>query len=82
MGAKFVEVYPQACSVYPQPCGNPYLPHGDRVSVEEVKMNKSFRLEMAQQLLATLAEAERTHGRTATTALRATVARFVADLLA
>jgi len=50
--------------------------------VEEVKMNKSFRLEMAQQLLATLAEAERTHGRTATTALRATVARFVADLLA
>jgi len=42
----------------------------------------SFRLEMAQQLLATLAEAERVHGRTATTALRATVARFVATLLA
>jgi len=45
-------------------------------------MKKSFRLEMAQQLLATLTEAERTHGRTATTSLRALVARFVADLLA
>lgn len=41
----------------------------------------SFRLAMAQQLLATLAEAEKHHGRTATTALRATVARFIAELL-
>ena len=45
-------------------------------------MSESFRLQMAQQLLATLAQAEAQHGRTATTALRATVARFVADLLA
>lgn len=48
----------------------------------EVTMNgTSFRLAMAQNLLATLAEAEKHHGRTATTALRATVARFIAELL-
>ena len=46
-----------------------------------VKMNKSFRLAMAQALLAQLAEAEAVHGRTANTALRRLVARQVAELL-
>jgi len=41
----------------------------------------SFRLAMAQQLLAVLVEAEKHHGRTATTALRATTLRFIAELL-
>lgn len=47
----------------------------------ETMNGTSFRLAMAQNLLATLAEAEKHHGRTATTALRATVARFIAELL-
>lgn len=45
------------------------------------RMSESFRLQMAQQLLATLAQAEAQHGRTGSSALRATVARFIAELL-
>ena len=44
-------------------------------------MSESFRLQMAQQLLATLAQAEAQHGRTGSSALRAMVARFIAELL-
>lgn len=49
---------------------------------KEVKMNKSFRLAMAQALLTQLAEAEAVYGRTGTSALRRLVARQVAELLA
>jgi len=85
----FVEVYPQTARL-DRPlihnlwttCGNPYRATGDRVVVEEVIMNgTSYRLEMAQQMLATLAQAEERYGRTATTSLRALVARTIANLL-
>lgn len=57
------------------------LTNGQQSSYGGERMSESFRLQMAQQLLATLAQAEAQHGRTGSNALRAMVARFIAELL-